>query len=403
MAHTLPLAHEPEAPQGDLGHPIAAKGFRPFFLVAGLFAVASVPSWLLFFTGVLRLDGYLEPASWHAHEMIFGFGVAVIAGFLLTAVGNWTQRETLVRMPLLALVGLWALGRVGMLCAQRLPFALVAVVDLAFLPLLIAALARPIVAARNRRNYPLVIVLGGLFLCNAFVHAQALGLMPMGSARRACLMAVDLVLLVVLIIIGRVLPMFTRNATQATDIRSSVALDRICIASMVLLAVCDAAWPQTPLTVAAAVLAALSAAARAWRWGAQHTLRHPLLWILHTGYAWIVIGFGMRALAGLGVVPASLATHALTVGVIGTLTLGMMARVALGHTGRALVISRSMTCAFIAINLAVAARAVLPWLAPSWYLQSLWLAGGLWTLAFLLFVFRYAPVLWSRRADGKPG
>jgi uncharacterized protein involved in response to NO len=403
VSRSLPLAHEPRAPQGRHGHPIAAKGFRPFFLVAGLFAVASVPCWLLFFTGSLRLDGYLDAASWHAHEMLFGFCVAVIAGFLLTAVGNWTQRETLVGMPLLALVVLWALGRVAMLCAQRLPFAVAAAADLAFLPLLVAALARPVVATRNRRNYGLVLVLGGLFLCNLVVHGQALGLVPMGSARRACLIAVDLVLLVVVIIIGRVLPMFTRNATQADDIRSYVALDRISIASVVVLAVSEAAWPRSAFTIGAAVLAASAAAARAWRWGAQHTLRHPLLWILHTGYAWIVIGLGMRALAGLAWVPASLATHALTVGVLGTLTLGMMARVALGHTGRPLVVARIMTCAFIAIALSAAARAVLPWLAPRWYLQSLWMAGGLWTLAFLLFVVRYMPVLSSPRVDGKPG
>lgn len=403
MSRSLPLAHEPHAPQGAHGHPIAAKGFRPFFLAAGLFALASVPCWLLFFTGSLQLDVYLDAASWHAHEMIFGFCVAVIAGFLLTAVGNWTQRETLVGMPLLALVVLWALGRVSMLCAQRLPFALSAALDLAFLPLLVAALARPVVATRNRRNYGLVLVLGGLFMCNLVVHAQALGLAPMGSARRACLVAVDLVLLVVVIIIGRVLPMFTRNATQATDIRSYVALDRISIASVAWLAVSEAAWPGSALAIGASGLAASAAAARAWRWGAQHTLEHPLLWILHIGYAWIVIGLGMRALAGLAIVPASLATHALTVGVIGTLTLGMMARVALGHTGRPLVVTPIMTCAFIAIALSAAARAVLPWLAPSWYLPSLWIAGGLWALAFLLFVVRYIPVLSTPRVDGKPG
>jgi len=384
-------------------HPLAAKGFRPFFLVAGLFALLIVPSWLLFFFGVLPLDGYLDPGSWHAHEMIFGFGIAVIAGFLLTAVANWTQRETLTGRKLLALVALWVLGRVVMLCPQRLAFALPAVVDLLFLPLLIAALARPIAAARNRRNYPLLGVLGALLVCNGFVHAQALGFVPMGSARRACLVALDLVLLVVLIIIGRVLPMFTRNATQAPEIRSSEALDRVCISSMVLLAASDAVWQESVITSAAAALVALSASARAWRWGVQHTLRHPLLWVLHAGYAWIIVGFGMRALVGLGVVPSSLATHALTVGVIGTLTLGMMARVALGHTARALVASRAMVWAFAAINFAAAARALVPWLVPGWYMQSLWLAAGAWSLAFLLFVIRYATLLCSARIDGKPG
>ena len=317
--------------------------------------------------------------------------------------GNWTQRETLIGAPLLALAALWVLGRVAMLWARHLPFALPALVDLAFLPLLITALARPLIATRNRRNYPLLALLSALCVCNGLVHAQALGLLPLGSARRACLLAIDMVLLVVLIITGRVLPMFTRNATQATDVRSSTVLDRACLASMVVLAVSDAAWPQCALAIIAAGLTALLAAARAWSWAAQHTLRQPLLWVLHAGYLWIVLGLGLRALAGLGRVPGSLATHALTVGVIGTLTLGMMARVALGHTGRLLDTSRSMVAAFYAINLAAAARALLPWLIPSWQLPSLWLAGGLWSLAFLLFVVNYAPVLSAPRVDGKPG
>lgn len=403
MARSLLLADEPHAPQGSSGPALAAKGFRPFFLLAGLFALAIVPSWLLFLTGVLRLDGYLDPSSWHAHEMIFGFTVAVIAGFLLTAVGNWTQRETLVGAPLLAFAALWIAGRAAMLCAQRLPFALAAIVDLAFLLLLIALLARPIVATRNRRNYPLLVVLSALLVCNAFVHAQALELVAMGSARRACLVAVDMVLLVVLIIIGRVLPMFTRNAIKGANIRSHALLDRACIAAVVVLAVSDAVWPASPVAIAAAVLAALLAIARAWHWGAQHTLRHPLLWVLHAGYAWIIVGLSLRALAGLGVVAPSLATHALTVGVIGTLTLGMMARVALGHTGRALVVPTSMVCAFAAINLSAVARALLPWAAARWYMESLWLAGASWTLAFVLFVACYAPILCAPRVDGKPG
>lgn len=403
MARPLPVAQELHTPPQVGRNALPAKGFRPFFLLAALFALVAVPSWLLFLFGVIRLDGYLDASSWHAHEMIFGFAVAVIAGFLLTAVGNWTQRETLVGKPLLALAGLWLLGRLAMLFAERLPFALAATLDMSFLPLLIAALARPLFATGNRRNYPLLVMLSILFVCNALVHAQALGFLPMGTARRACLGAVDVVLVVVLIIIGRVLPMFTRNATQIAEIRSNKALDIACVASMVVLALSEAAQPQSAFAVAAAALTALLAVARAWRWGTQYTLHHPLLWVLHAGYAWIVIGLGLRALAGLGVLPASLATHALTVGVIGTLTLGMMARVALGHTGRTLAVPRSMVCCFLAINLSAAVRALLPWLVPSWQLQSLWIAGTLWTLAFVLFVVCYAPVLTSPRVDGKPG
>jgi uncharacterized protein involved in response to NO len=225
----------------------------------------------------------------------------------------------------------------------------------------------------------------------------------MGSARRACLVATDVVLLVILIIIGRVLPMFTRNATQAADIRSHKALDIACLTSMVVLGVSDGVLAQSALASGAAGLTALLAIARAWHWGAKYTRQHPMLWVLHSGYAWLVLGLSLRALAGPGFVPASLATHALTVGAIGTLTLGMMVRVALGHTGRTLDATRGMVCAFLGLNLAAAARALLPWLAPSWHLSSLWIAGVLWTLAFLLFVFCCAPVLCSPRVDAEPG
>lgn len=390
-------------PQTQTGSVLAAKGFRPFFLLAGLYAIAIVPCWLLFFFGILRLDTYLDAFSWHAHEMIFGYTTAVIAGFLLTAVGNWTQRETLIGPRLYALTALWVLGRVVMLFAQRLPLCLPALVDLAFLPLLIVVLARPLIVTRNQRHYPLLLVLSALAACNFVVHAQALGMLPMGVARRACLLAIDLVLLVVLIIIGRVLPMFTRNATQAKDIRSLPALDIASLGAMGLLTVCEALALRGTIPAGVAGLTALLTLARAWHWGTQHVRRHPLLWVLHAGYAWIVLGLSLRALAELGLVTSSLATHALTVGVIGTLTLGMMARVALGHTGRLLEASRDMVCAFWSINLAASARALLPWLAPSWTFPSLWLAAALWSVAFLLFVIRYAPILGSPRVDGKPG
>lgn len=403
MTRSLPLAGEPRVPQRTARLALAAKGFRPFFLLAGLFALLTVPTWLLMFFGMLSTDNYLDASSWHAHEMIFGFATAVIAGFLLTAVGNWTQRETLTGAPLLALATLWIAGRVCMLYVADLPFAVPMLVDLSFLPLLIAALTKTLLAAKNVRNYPLVVVLSVLCVCNGFVHAQALGILALGTARQACILAVDVVLLVVMIVIGRVLPMFTRNATRAADVRSVKALDYACLAAMALLGVSDIVTPHGPPATALAALTAVLAVARAWHWGVQHTLRHPLLWVLHCGYAWMVVGLGMRALAGLHLIPASLATHALTVGVIGTLTLGMMARVALGHTGRALTASRSITCAFLAINFAAAARAVLPWLMPGWHLQSLWIAGGLWTVAFLLFVVSYAPVLGAPRVDGKPG
>ena len=383
---------------------LAAKGFRPFFILAAVFASAFVPLWLLIVAGVVRPTDYLDATSWHAHEMVLGYGVAVIAGFLLTAVGNWTQRETLVGAPLLGLSALWLLGRVAMILPGFLPRGLPALVDLAFLPALIVVLARPLVATKNRRNLVLLVILAALFAANVVVHLGALGVMPPGSARRACLVAIDVVLLVILIIAGRVFPMFTRSATGSTAIRSSRPLDLLTIAAMTVLTALDAVAPERAATSVIAGAAGLLAIARAAHWGTGRTARHPLLWILHAGYAWLAAGLLLRALAGFhATARGSLATHALTVGAIGSLTLGMMARVALGHTGRPLVASKPMAWAFGSITAAAFARAIVPVFAPGWYFATLVAAAALWTAAFLVYLAVYLPVLSTPRADGKPG
>lgn len=383
---------------------IAGKGFRPFFLLAAVFAVAIVPLWLLVLHGMLRPTSYLDATSWHAHEMIFGFVVAVMAGFLLTAVGNWTQRETVVGTPLMALAALWLLGRVAMSFSEIAPRGVVAVADLAFLPALLFVLARPLLAAKNRRNFVMLGVVGALFLANLAMHLEALGVLAVGSARRASLVSVDLVLLIISIIAGRVFPMFTRNATGVASIRSIPALDGLAIAALGGLTLLDAISPYHPVAGPLSCCAGALAAARTVHWGARHSLGQPLLWILHAGYAWLALGLVLRGVAGIwGSGLGSLATHTLTIGSIGSLTLGMMARVALGHTGRMLAAPPAIAIALAAITLAAVARAGLPLLASGWYLASLVVAGALWVVAFATFLVVYAPVLASPRVDGKPG
>jgi uncharacterized protein involved in response to NO len=383
---------------------LTAKGFRPFFLLAAAFASAAVPLWILVVAGVLRPTAYLDATTWHAHEMVLGYAVAVIAGFLLTAVGNWTQRETLVGTPLLALSALWALGRVTMALAGALPRGLPALVDLAFLPVLIVVLARPLVATRSRRNFVMLGVLGALFAANVVVHLDALGMTATGAARHACLVAVDFVVLLILIIAGRVFPMFTRNATGVTSIRATPWLDVLTFIGMVVLTVLDVFVPERASTAAAAGVVGVLAIARAARWGARHTAGHPLLWILHAGYGWVVLGLLLRAFAGFApAIPGSLATHALTVGGIGSVTLGMMARVSLGHTGRAMVAPRPMSWAFWAVSAAATARVLAPLAAPGWYFAALVAAAALWTLSFVLYLVAYGPALLAPRVDGKAG
>jgi uncharacterized protein involved in response to NO len=383
---------------------LANKGFRPFFLLAAVFAIAIVPLWLLVLNGTLATTAYLDGGSWHAHEMIFGFVAAVVAGFLLTAVGNWTQRETAVGGPLLALAGLWLAGRVAMALSSWLPPLLTAFVDSAFLPALLVVLARPIVAAKNRRNFVVLAIVAAFSLVNVIMHLAALDVVPAGSARQASLVGVDLVLLLITVIAGRVLPMFTRNATGVASIRSVPWLDALTIGAMVGVTLLDTFAPAKPAGAVLSGVAGVLAASRAVHWGMRHSFKQPLVWILHVGIAWLVMGLTLRGVVELsGVGAASLATHALTVGAIGSLTLGMMARVALGHTGRVLVAAPAITMAFIAINLAASARVLMPFLVPHWYFATLVAAGVLWVIAFGAFLMVYAPILLRPRFDGKPG
>jgi uncharacterized protein involved in response to NO len=352
---------------------------------------------------VIHPGGALDAFTWHAHEMVFGFAVAVIAGFLLTAVGNWTQRETAVGPRLLGLAALWLAGRAAFVVAPVLPAALVSAVDLAFLPALAVAVGRPIVQAKSRRNLVMLGALAALWLADLAIHLDALGVLP-GWRRRGSLAAVDVVVAVILIMAGRVLPMFTRNATRRASVRSVPALDAVALASFAPVLLCDAAGVTSGVAPIAAGVAAVLTLARTVHWGARHSLREPLLWILHAGYLWIPIGLALRAAAAVTpTVPASAATHALTVGAIGSLTLGMMARVSLGHTGRALAVPRSIAAAFVLVTLAALLRVAVPIAAPALYPAALQVVGALWTLAFGAYVVVYAPMLLAPRPDGKAG
>jgi len=372
----MPFARTREMPSPSL-----EKGFRPFFLLGALFAIVMVPLWLLVLFGIVQLNGRLDPVTWHAHEMVFGFGGAIVAGFLLTAVGNWTRRETAVGGHLLLLVGLWLAGR----------FTTIA--DIVFLPAVALAIARPLVRTHNRRNYVVVVMLLLLSAANVWVH--------LGGGRRALLAGVDIVTFFMVVITGRVVPMFTRNATARTTVRSLPKLDVVAALSIVAVAVIDALAVESPaLRLAVFASAAVFVAARAMHWGARAASRVPLLFILHVGHAWIAIGLALRAAAAItGLVPSSLGLHALTAGAIGSLTIGMMARVALGHTGRALVAPRAATIAFALVTIAAIARVVVPLVAPGAYLTALVVAAIAWSTAFALYAASYARILVSPRID----
>lgn len=390
--------------QSSAAGALGASGFRPFFLLAGAFAALILPVWLLTLAGVLGPARYFDPVVWHAHEMIFGFAIAVFAGFLLTAVTNWTKRETLVGMPLIAVCGLWALGRVALAVAGSLPRGLPAVVDLAFLPVLVVALSRPIVASRNRRNFVMIAALTLIWLLDVAIHLEALGMLS-GASRRAVPLALDVVVLLMIVMTGRIVPMFTKNATGGDQaVRGQPALDKAALAAMVVTALLGVAGTDARLGGCAALLTAILLAVRSTTWGTARTARVPLLWILHAGHAWIAIGLALRGMAAFTpLIPSAVATHALTVGAVGSLTVGMMSRVALGHTGRALVASRAVTLSFALITLAAIVRVVGPLVDMAAYRMTLFASGVLWTAAFVIFVVVHAPLLVAPRPDGERG
>lgn len=377
-----------------------ALGFRPFFLAAGIYAVLLMGLWLGVLQGVF-ITGDLSPAVWHGHEMLFGFAVAVMAGFLLTATQNWTGMRTPSGSPLAALFLLWLAGRLSFLI-PGIPPGLVAAIDLAFLPVLAGVLALPILKARQLHNYPFPLILLALTAANALVHLENLG-WTSGTERLGLHLAVYAVVVVMAVMGGRVIPSFTDNKLRTRARRWKTIEWLVPVATLgALLGALIA--PVSPLTALLAAIAATVHAIRLAGWYTGKVWSVPLLWILHLGYAWIALGFALLALSatGLGAATGS-SLHAFTAGGIGTLTLGMMARVSLGHTGRMLEPALLMTPAFVAINLAALIRVALPLFFPAAHVPGMAASGLVWMLAFGLFAAIYTPILLRPRVDGKPG
>jgi uncharacterized protein involved in response to NO len=365
-----------------------------------------VAVWTAIWRGALPAPAWLAPMWWHGHEMLFGVVAAAIAGFLLTATPVWTGRPALHGRGLAALVGLWALGRLAMAASGTLPAALVAAADLAFLVALAGVLARTVWGTGQRRNYGVVGLVALLALANAGVHAHALG-WSAASAPRALRFAVDLVVVLIVVIGGRITPGFTSNALLRLGVEARVRarpwLDRLAVTATVLLAAADLLAPRSVASGALAAAAAIAVAARMAGWQTLRTGRDPLVWSLHAGMAWVAIGLALVAAGDLGGwVPASAGLHALAAGAMGSMILAVMTRVSLGHTGRPLVLPRGAVACYGLIHAGAIARvgsALVPGAA-----APLLLAGGLlWAAAFGLFAALYAPILARPRIDGREG
>jgi len=378
------------------GWPGLRLGFRPFYLVAALAAVAAMALWPAVFMGRVRLASGLAPTLWHAHEMIFGVVMAVVVGFLFTAGKAWTGLATPRGPALGALVALWLAARTAGLLAPAWAFALL---DGAFLPLVAAIFVRLLVRAGQWRNAPVALTLSLLAAANLAFHAAALG----GDAAdglRALLAGLVLLIVLESLIGGRVIPAFTRSVNPGLRLHGQRALDVAAIGSSAL---GMGLWIGE-LPGAAPVLgaAALLQAARLLGWKPWASRRRPILWILHLSYAWICAGLALLALAAAGAVARSAGVHALAVGATGGLVLGMITRTARGHTGRPLQASGLEVAAYAALMLAAILR-VTAALAPGWFTPLVCSAGVAWIAAFALYLIRFAPWLMSARVDGKDG
>ncbi|MDP1773696.1 MAG: NnrS family protein [Methylobacter sp.] len=383
-------------------YPLFALGFRAFFALAGLAALILILFWNALFNGSLTTEHYFPNSYWHAHEMLLGYAVAVIAGFLLTAVKNWTGKQTITGDPLASLCLLWLYGRILPFYAGELPDALIALVDFSFLPALAYQVSKPIIEAKQYRNLFFIGLLLLLAIGNGLIHAQMLGLST-NTAATGIQLVVATIIILILIIAGRVFPFFTERGIPGTLIIRNPMLDNVSVASAVIVFALQLFGISGTLLALAAIIAAAANIARLFGWYVKRVIYVPLLWVLYAGYGWVILGFMLTVLSAYSVVPPSLALHAFTLGGIGVLTLGMMARVSLGHTGRAMKASNTIAIAFVLINVAALFRVLLPIAMPGWYENLIYVSVLFWLAAFSLFVFVYAPILAGARIDGQEG
>jgi uncharacterized protein involved in response to NO len=379
-----------------------ALGFRPFFLLAGGFAVLLMAMWVPAFVGWIPFDTYYGELGWHSHEMIFGFACAVVAGFLFTAVHNWTAMPTPNRTHLAGLAFLWLGGRILPLFPAVFPDWLIAVVDLSFLPLVAVGIGVPLLRAGEKRNLVFLLILAGLFIGNLCVHLELLDY-AQAVARKGTFLGFQIIILLIVIMGGRVIPFFTERALDGLKIKRRLVIEWLAPISAFAFALAEFSGAALWLAGACALLAAIVNGIRLASWYTNRFWRVPLLWVLHLGYGWVVAGYCLETLAAFQAIPPQFTTHAFTAGGLGVLTLGMMARVALGHTGRPLRVGTAMTVSFALVNLAAVVRALLPIWQPERLSEFVILSGTLWSVAFLIFVVIYTPILTQPRIDGRPG
>lgn len=378
-------------------------GFRPFFLGAALWAVLSMILWIGALAGLWQLAPGYGALVWHAHEMLFGYTSAVVAGFLLTAVPSWTGRLPIAGWRLALLFSLWCLARIAFLATGATGPLPPIVMDSLFLPCLLLVTAREIVAGRNWRNLPPLILVGLLGAANIGFHAEVLAGAPDVSMRVAVAALIGLIMLIG----GRITPSFTHTwllRMGSPHLPASFGpLDKVTLIASGVALVLWIVTPTIPATGLLFLAAAAAQAARLWRWSGIHAWGEPLVLILHLGYAFVPLGFLLGAISILvpGTLAGTAALHAWTVGAIGLMTLGVMTRATRGHTGRDLTASAWTMSIYGAMTGAALLR-MAAGIFPQGYLVMLEAAGTAWVAAFAMFLFEYAPMLLGPRSERSP-
>ncbi len=371
------------------GPALFSYGFRPFFLFGAIYAGLAMLAWLPMFAGELALSTAFGPIDWHVHEMLYGFLPAIVTGFLLTAIPNWTGRLPIQGLPLLTLFFVWLAGRVAVTFSAEIGWLLAAIVDASFLVLVIAAAAREIVAGSNWRNLRVIAMVTLLFAGNIAFHLEA---HFSGSAEYGARVGIAAVVLLLAVIGGRIIPSFTRNwLARENPGRLPVPFGKFDGAIILLSAATLALWIAQPLgKIPAAALAAAGVLhiVRLARWAGDRTWRDRLVLILHVGYAFVPLGFLLAGAGAIDLVPAGAGTHAWMVGAAGTLTLAVMTRASLGHTGSALIASAATQAIYAAIVIAALAR-ICASLEPAWSGPLLQIAVIGWVVAYFGFAAAY--------------
>ncbi len=389
-----------EPPARRDGFALWQLGFRPFYLLAALQALLMVPLWALQFSGWLP-HPLLAGAAWHAHEMVFGYALAVVIGFLFTAGRNWSGQPTPTGRALQLIAALWVLARLAVLSPWGwLSLALNVAVPWAAAWGLWQALHR----AGNRRNYFFVGLLVLMGVGSALLHLAGLGVLTLPALAGAGVpLGLDIVLLMIAVMAGRVVPMFSNNGIPGLQARREPRVEQLALGSVIALIPLDALGVTG---LPAQLVLGVALLAHTWRWCLWQpwkTWRNPLVWVLHAAYLWLPVHLALRLAAGVWHLPSGPAMHALTVGVIGMITLGMITRTALGHTGRRLQAGPVEIAAYASLFLAAVVRVGVPLLAPALLMQAALASSVLWSVAFALYLWRYTPFLLRPRADGQPG